>query len=232
MKRKKIMSAVTANVACVFLVLLLFSCDVIENSIGPPLPKSGAMAYLKASGYSSDLICRVTSLEEIDINKFEELSVSTNVFVRYLIAENPFTPNEVFKRLMSDDNEFVRQGAALSRSISVEQALILSRDSSYRVQGALVANPSVQESLILELRHRNKKIPLSDFAMNVNCPLKIRQEIMKSNDSFAKSWLSQKWSAEHTNAVPARISLSAVKITSEGSSHRSGNQDVNVMERK
>jgi len=200
-----------ANLLFILPAFLLVSCDAIEKSIGPPLPKSEAVAYLKASGASSNLICRVIALEQIEAYKILELSVSTNVSVRYLIAENPFTPNKIFERLMADESEFVRQGAALSRSISVEQALILSRDSSYRVQGALVANPSVQESLILELRHRNKKIPLCDFAMNVNCPYKIRQEIMKSSDSFAKSWLSQKWSAEHTNAVPPRLSDSALK---------------------
>ncbi len=127
------------------------------------------------------------------------------IAVRYLIAKNPYTPAGIYEQLMTDRIELVRQGAARSRSISKEQALVLSHDPSCRVQSAIVANPSVAESLILEMRQRNRKIPLSDFAMNIHCPEKIRQEILNSWDSSAKQWLSQKWAAEWYNNPPARL---------------------------
>lgn len=186
-------------------LLLVVACDQIEKSIGPPLPKSDTTVYLEACGASKDLIYRVVELKQLEIEKIQELSVSTNVSVRYLIAKNPFTPEQIYKRLMTDESEFVRQGAARSRSIDTEQALALSKDTSTRVQGALVANPSVAEALILELRKKNRNIPLTDFAMNIRCPAKIRQEILDSWDTSAKQWLSQKWADEHYKSPPARL---------------------------
>jgi hypothetical protein len=186
-------------------VLIFVSCDVVENSIGPPLPKRDTTVYLEACGASKDLIYRVVDLKQLEIEKIQELSISTNVSVRYLIAKNPFTPEQIYKRLMADESEFVRQGAARSRSINAEQAFTLSKDPSTRVQGALVANPSVAEALILELRKKNRNIPLTDFAMNIRCPAKIRQEILESRDTSAKQWLSQKWADDHYNSPPARL---------------------------
>lgn len=206
MRSSKVMTAVFTNVLFALLLMFMVSCDAIEHAIGPPLPKRDATVYLESVGASKELIRCVIELQEMEINTFQELSTSTNVSVRYLIAKNPFTPEMTYKRLMADEIEFVRQGAAHSRSISLEQALILSRDPSCPVQGALVSNPSVSESLILEMRQRNRKIPLTDFAMNVRCPDKIRQEILRSWDSSAKQWLSQKWAAEWYKDPPARLS--------------------------
>ena len=205
----------TLHVKVLFALSMMFivSCDAIKSSIGPALPKRDATLYLESLGTSKDLIRRVTNLQEMEIDKIQELSTSTNVSVRYLIAKNPFTPLIIYERLMADGDEFVRRGAASSRSISTEQARILSQDSSCQVQGNLVSNPSVAESLILELRQRNKKIPLSDFAMNVRCPDKIRKEILNSWDSDAKRWLSQKWSSEWYNSPPARLVYSGSNTT-------------------
>ena len=195
-------------------VMFIVSCDGIKSSIGPALPTRDVTVYLESLGSSKDLIRRVTNLQEMEIDKIQELSTSTNVSARYFIAKNPFTPGVIYERLMADGDEFVRRGAARSRSISKEQALILSQDPSIRVQGALVANPSVEESLILAMRQRNRKIPLTDFAMNIHCPEKIRKEILNSWDSDAKRWLSQKWSAEWYNSPPARLAdpVSEAKI--------------------
>lgn len=196
------MVALLAKITLPVFFVFLLSCDSASRSIGPRLPKEEARKHLESLGISEQSIRRILDLQNSE--NFLELSESPNDSVRYLIAKNPFTPITVYEKLMADANEFVRQGAASSVSIDMKHALLLSRDRSDKVQGTLVGNPFVAESLVLEIYQRNRNIPLAKYAMNPFCPKKIKEAILKSTDREAKQWLSQKWAAEVTNSPPVR----------------------------
>ena len=180
-----------------FLIIIAFCSCNLHSPLGPPFPEKQASKDLLAKGYSSDRINRFIHRKEMTKDEYNKLSQSQNRNVKYLLAVNSFIPIQLLHQLSRDKDTYIRQGVAENPAIDIQTIKLLQEDN-ISVQGALVANPTVQESIILDLYKNNKNIPLENFSLNPNCPESIKQAILRSSDSKAKQYLKdvKRWKSE------------------------------------
>lgn len=189
-----------ARVTLLSYFLLFFICSC-KCPIGPPFPEKHARIYLESQGKSNSFISKVNTRERLSEEEFQELSDSPDINVRHLIASNPYISMKLLKKLAQDKDMFVRYGVAGNISISKEVIEFLKNGNSKRkndtVLGVLVGNPSVPQETILELYDEND-IGLRCFAINPNCPERIKQDIRNSWDSGAKKYVEdvERWRKE------------------------------------
>ncbi len=168
-----------------------------------------ARSYLQGRGVLEEEITALESGQDLGEGRFQEFAESEDENVRCLVAKNPFVPIPILERLMGDSNRFVRAGVAQNRYLPEAFAVVLSKDKDLAVSAALVGNPSVPSSMILDIRERtrrpwwrggdNRSYPgLWDYAWNWNCPEPIKREIMESGNKKAIEMLgwAQTWKQE------------------------------------
>lgn len=140
----------------------------------------------------------MTNLSPLTPEEYEKYAYCENTSVRHLLAQNPNIPSNLLAKLTMDPSDYVRRGAAQNSQLTPDQIRLLRHDEGNYVQARLVGNPIVPETIILEIYAEDKRrfrptIPLASFASNPYCPEPIRQDILRSNDRYAKeqSW---RWS--------------------------------------
>jgi hypothetical protein len=178
MKQKTVTIIILANMA---------AWGVI-GCFGPPFPEKNGREYLVKHGclYAE----HVVNGDKLEHSQVLELSKCKDVNTRFLIARNPNLTHDEIEIFIHDNDDFVRSGAAQNMNLSLEQIAILSKDSSHTVYAMLAANPSLSEDALMHI-HKERNPGLLWFADNPNCPDSIRQEILKSDDVFAKKYLEE-----------------------------------------
>jgi hypothetical protein len=169
------------------MVVFLMLC-LLTGCFGPPLPEKYGSIYLKAHGYSPELIAAIVQYETLPTNRLDELCSIKNKDVKFLLARNPHLPFKYLQYYSNDQDDFIRSGLALNTAISSELIEKLSMDKSQTVCDSLAENSAVPQDVLLRL-YRERKPALVCFAINSNCPPEIKQEILKSNDALAQQWL-------------------------------------------
>jgi len=77
---------------------------------GVHFPQADAERYLREQGMSKEEAERITNLKPLTQEEYTKYSNSSNSDIRYTIALNPHTPEEVLMQLSKDRNMTVRQG--------------------------------------------------------------------------------------------------------------------------
>jgi hypothetical protein len=180
----------------VFLMLFL-----LTGCFGPPLPEKYGGIYLKAHGYSPELIAAIVQYGTLPANRLDELCSIKNKDVKFLLARNPHLPFKYMQYYSNDEDDFIRSGLALNTAISSELVEKLFADKSQTVCDSLAENSAVPQDVLLRL-YRERKPALVCFAINSNCPPEIKQEILKSNDALAQQWLRNVESWNKKNSTP------------------------------
>jgi len=164
--------------------IFLASCNVA----GPIYPEQNGRTYLEELGYPEDLISRLIEGKKLAPSEVQDLQESKSSDVRFLVARNPSLSQEQIAVSITHNDDLTRSGAAKNTNLSEAQIELLTEDESHVVYSALAGNTSLTDKQILSIR---EKRDLGDlwFAMNPNCPMPIRESIVASDDSLAKSWL-------------------------------------------
>jgi len=177
------------SVLFVIVTFTILICSCTRGVWGDPNPKGLGSEYLKSTGVQDETIDRIANRKEMSRDEFEKYSRSDDVNVRHLIASNTHIPSDLLSVLVKDKHFFVREGAAYNTSINKDMIDMLKNDTNLSVLSLLVTNPSVPEDDIIRIYNTNKKYYLSWCAMNAKCPGTIHDDILKSDDEMARSWL-------------------------------------------
>ena len=170
-----------------FIGLLLAGCNLQFG--GPAFPEKNGGKFLSEHGYSQEIIRAVIKQKSLAHGQVLEFSKISSTDVRFLVAKNPHLTTDEIDIYMKDKNDFARSGAALNRNLTRDQMLILMKDKSHTVYHKLAMNPAIPKDLLLKL-HAERKPGLVWFASNPDCPIEIKEEILKSNDDLAIKWLN------------------------------------------
>ncbi len=157
--------------------------------IGPAHPERDGGAYLREHGYPAELVDAVLKGSPLSHTNVVMLGGCKSADVRFLVAANANLAQPEIDSFIRDRNDFVRSGAARNPGLSPAQIQALAADPSHTVYCGLAGNGALSDEELLRL-HTTRNPGLLWFAMNPNCPESIRREILDSNDSLAKHWLS------------------------------------------
>lgn len=163
-----------------------------------PLPTADAPPYLKRRGYTPEEIQAIVDRHPLPARLFEKAASERSSDVRMLLAGNKHLTNTQRESFMHDRDEQVRSSLAWNRSLTIGQIRRLYDDPNPYVLAGLAQNPAVPQEILMRLRSE-RGVGLTDFAMNPKCPPKIRKEILKSDNAFAKELL---WRTEQTKPSP------------------------------
>lgn len=158
---------------------------------GVHFPQADAEKYLREQGMSKEEAEKITHLTPLTQEEYTKYSNSNNSDIRYAIALNPHTPEEVLMQLSKDRNMTVRQGLAANKNLPANLAIELSKDTK-RVLQTLAGNPSVPEETLLDI-FDNKNIAPYWFALNPNCPERIRQYIQTQGNDITRITLKENY---------------------------------------
>jgi len=169
-----------------FFLLTLSACDFA----GPAYPRRDGPKYLRQKGYSEQDIRALTYNGYLGEEKLRELYKIGSVDVRFLVGEHVGTKGKFLEELLSAPSDFVRSGVARNPNLTNAQIEKLIRDRSHTVLAGLAKNPHLSEATLLRF-HKQRKPGLVYFAMNPNCPQAIQEEIRRSSNELAKTWLER-----------------------------------------
>lgn len=178
----KITNALIISVALSF---MLGGCSIA----GPAYPEKNGRAYLEKRGVSGNLVARLIDGDKLDPSEVRDLQTSGSSDVRFLVARNPNLSHQQIAVSIADKDDFTRSGAAQNTNLSSSQIDLLTNDESHTVYSALAGNTALTDQDLLRLREKRDLEGLW-FAMNPNCPEIIREAIIASDDSLAKTWLN------------------------------------------
>ncbi len=158
---------------------------------GSGKPVENSEKVLRKEKVPEELISSITERKELTYDEFRKFAEHKNHNVRYLIAVNHYTPKDVLTRLADDRSRFVRRGVSINPAIDRDLVDKLMKDK--KIYDGLVTNPVVPEELLLQIYDGRKKaeFPITFFAQNPNCPERIIQDILASDDVMAKDYLRQ-----------------------------------------
>ncbi len=180
-----------------FFIIILLSIILGGGCIGGVhFPQADAEKDLREQGMSKEEAERITHLTPLTQEEYTKYSNSRNSDIRYTIALNPHAPEEVLMQLSKDRNMTVRQGLAANKNLPANLAIELGKDTKPVLQ-TLVGNPSVPEEILLDI-FDNKKIAPYWFALNPDCPERIRRYIQTQGDDLARRTLK-----ENDKSLPA-----------------------------
>jgi hypothetical protein len=139
--------------------LMLF---LLTGCFGPPLPEKYGGIYLRAHGYSPELIAAIVQYGVLPTNRLDELCSIKNKDVRFLLARNPHLPFKYMQYYSNDEDDFIRSGLAHNTAISSGLVQKLFKDKSQTVCDSLAENSAVPQDVLLRL-YRERKPALVCF---------------------------------------------------------------------
>ncbi|MFA5189617.1 MAG: hypothetical protein WC740_02765 [Verrucomicrobiia bacterium] len=154
----------------------------------PAFPERDGRAFLEGRGYPAEVVDAVVLRQPLQHNQIVRFSKCRSPDVRFLVGSNPTLKPEEIELFIDDSNDYARSGTARNTSLTTAQMEKLFDDSSHTVYATLAGNSAVPTSMLMRL-HKERNPGLLWFAMNLNCPPEIVEEINKSSDSLAKQWL-------------------------------------------
>lgn len=125
-----------------------------------------------------------------DLDILEQLSEDKDEYIRYGVAENKRTPEEILRKLANDEDRHVRETIALNPNTTEEVLRKLAGDKTRVVREYVAKNSNTPVDVLRKLSDDEDKDVRERVAENYNCPVDILRKLADDEYEWTRMYVA------------------------------------------